>query len=191
MGYHLSSLATLPIQDDIDLYFFVVGEGLASAEGDELQRNFLNIARQIGKNAVIAQGLDENLWSKELMTKYFGVGAMDFFHLLPAILVTDAHPDDLTADSLRIVVPLRAAKQKYGDLPSFFRAMIMFARRENPDFIKAISENRNTLADVVGKANEILLLEPNVAGVGVNLNAAVKRWVQQASKNDGIGVRPK
>ena len=58
MGYMLNTLGNLPIDDDINLYIFVVNGGWSGGLYDVIESNFSNIAQRIGKNAVIVKGLD-------------------------------------------------------------------------------------------------------------------------------------
>lgn len=174
MGYQLSGLSSLPIDDDVNLYIFVLGDGFQSAEYHAVQENFAPIASQIGEHAVLAQGFDIKKWTGELKSKYLGKGA---WGMLPALLLTDTHPDRLRPDSLRMVIPLNTAVEKYGSLTAFFAALTAFARGERPDFLKDFAENK--FLDAVKHANDVIVLQPNVMGFGINLNNAVGKWIER------------
>lgn len=179
MGYHLSSLASLPVDDDVDLYIFVVGNGIRSRQQQELRENFLNIAREIGQEAVIVDGFDENLFSREVIAKYFGEKQKGIDILFPALVLSDTHPDHLHSESFKIIISLRRAEEKYGDLPAFFGALVRFAQGSNPDFLRDIGSEESGVTTLLEKANKIFTLQPNFIGIGVNINAAIEIWLDR------------
>ncbi|MBB3392809.1 hypothetical protein FHT82_005598 [Rhizobium sp. BK275] len=179
MGYHLSSLASLPIDDDVDLYIFIVGNGIRSRQQEELRGNFLNIAREIGQDAVIVDGFDENLFSKEVISRYFGENQEGLEDLFPALVLTDTHPDHLHLESFKIIISLRRAEQKYGDLAAFFSALVRFAQGRNPDFLRDVGREESDVATLLERANRIFMLQPNFIGIGVNINAAIEIWLNR------------
>ena len=44
----------------------------------------------------------------------FGKAHDELFAALPALLITDTHPDRLTENSLRLIVALRQAEERFG-----------------------------------------------------------------------------
>ena len=54
MGYLLNSLSNLPIDESVTLYIFVIDGTWDTEHTAALRRNFHQIARAIGNNAVIA-----------------------------------------------------------------------------------------------------------------------------------------
>jgi len=119
MGYMLNSLGNLPIDEDVTLYVFVVNGTWRGGPYEAVERNFANIARQIGSNAVIVKGLREN-WTDEIASKYFGPDHAEFLAALPALLVTDAHPDHLTDANLRLIISLSSVEERFGGFDAFF-----------------------------------------------------------------------
>ncbi len=171
MGYMLSSLGNLPIEEDVTLYIFVMNRGFKGGRYEAIEQNFVEIARRIGPNAVIAKGFEENVWSDELARKYLGKNYQEVFGLLPALLITDSHPYRLTDDSLRLLIPLKEAEARFGDLDAFFRALTEFATNRDPGFLELFVEEKDYLAE----ANRIFDVKPNICGIGINLNALVDR----------------
>ena len=172
MGYVLTSVANLPIEEDVNLYIFILGN--AGWHGDLYEivdRNFDNIAREIGPNAVIVKGLVANYFPEELRERIFG----EPHDLLwrkgaPALLITNAHPDQLRPDSLRLFVPLEEVKECFGSFDAFFDTLAAFARRENNDFLDRFEDTRDLLAEGL----EVLELKPNFFGFGVNIKALIE-----------------
>jgi hypothetical protein len=102
MGYMLNSLGELPIDEDVSFYIFVIKLGQWDEPlYDMIERNFESVARDIGSHAVIAKGLDPREFYGEVTTRYLGENHAKYFDLLPALLITDVHPDRLEESSLR------------------------------------------------------------------------------------------
>jgi len=139
-----------------------------------LERNFAEIAQKIGSNAVIAKGFEEKLWSAELCSKYLGEKYEDMMPHLPALLITNDHPERLNDDSLRLLIPLERAEDEFGDLEAFFRALTEFTKNSGPDFLERFREQKDWIAE----GNKLVELKPNFFGIGVNLNEFIRRIKQ-------------
>ena len=172
MGYLLSSLGKLPIEDDVNLYIFVAGGNFQGGRYEILERNFAAIARQIGPNAVIAKGFEQNLWSIELCQKYFGKDWESVIHLGPGLLITDAHPDRLRDDSLRLFIPLKDAEKHFGDLETFFQSLTNFALHRDDSFLKRFQDKDEFEEGNISVKN----LPKDVFGIGVNMDAFKRRY---------------
>ncbi len=171
MGYALSSLGNLPVQENISLYIFVVGGGWKGEFQDAIEQNFMELAHRIGQNAVIAKGFDPEMWAQEIYEKYLGKTVQMQSDVLPALLLTDAHPDRLTEHSLRLLVPLRDAEQRFGGLEGFFCALTEFAINQDRSFLSRFEEKPN----LASTAWSVLELKPNIFGFGINIKEVVAR----------------
>lgn len=171
MGYALSSLGNLPVQPDISLYIFVIGAGWNGGPGDAVETNFMELARRIGPNAVIAKGFDQQVWSQQVCDKYLGKNVQTLFDVLPALLLTDTHPDNLSDQSLRLLVPLRDAESRFGGIEAFFFALSSFAIDRDPTFLAKFEEKPS----FGSKAWSVLELKPNFFGFGINLKELAAR----------------
>jgi hypothetical protein len=167
----LSSLGTLPVQADISLYIFVINGGWHGGPSDLLEQNFSRLAQEIGPNAVIAKGFDVRAWSSQVAERYLGKNYSDLHSSLPALLLTDTHPEHLRPDSFRLLVPLREAQRRFGDLESFFRSLVGYAQSGDEAFLKRLRGE----GTVIDTANDVVDLKPNLFGVGINLNALIDR----------------
>ncbi len=77
MGYALSSDANLPVEEDVNLYIFMLGSpGWHGDLYEIVERNFDNIAREIGPNAVIVKGLVANYFPEDVRDRF---GSFDAF----------------------------------------------------------------------------------------------------------------
>ncbi len=172
MGYALNELANLPVDDGIHFYIFVVNGSYREPLYDMIQQNFIAIAKSIGSNAVIAVGTDPKAFSSQVERQYFGRSEVSFAQALPALLITNAHPDKLTKDSVRLIVPLRDAESRFGGWQQFFDLLASFVKGESADFLKRFEKKENLL----DAANKVLSLRPGMFGISINVNELVDRW---------------
>jgi len=171
MGYMLSSLGNLPVQDNISLYIFIVNGRWKGGFNDVIEKNFGALAKEIGPNSVIAKGFDPEAWSDQVCSKYLGKDTSTSSDILPALLLTDAHPEKLTEKSLRLLVPLRDAEKRFGGIEPFFAALADFAKSRNPAFLARFKDK----GSLRSKVWSILELKPNFFGFGINLKELAGR----------------
>lgn len=174
MGYALNELANLPVDENIHFYIFVVNGQYREPLYDTVQQNFTKIARDIGSHAVIAIGTDPKSFTTQVARKYLGEGNSDntFIRILPALIITNAHPDKLTKDSVRLVIPLRDAEARFGGWVQFFALLSSYVRGESDEFVKRFEAKEN----LVDAANKIMNLKPGMFGVSLNVNELIDRW---------------
>jgi hypothetical protein len=104
MGYVLNELTNLPIDEGVNFYVFVVSDPYIDPLTKIIEDNFFNLARSLGDHAVIAVGTNQERFTASVARSYLGKNNSDtsFTSLLPALLITNAHPDRLNSDSLRL-----------------------------------------------------------------------------------------
>lgn len=171
MGYALSNLGNLPVQDEIDLYIFVVGYSWKDETYEAIENNFMELAKRIGPKAVIAKGFEPEAWSSQICDRYLGKNVETLYDVFPALLITDSHPASLTDKSMRLLVPLRDAQKRFGGTAAFFESLSEFARTRNPEFVQKFV----TKESFGNKAWSVLELKPNFFGFGVNLKELFAR----------------
>ncbi len=180
MGYKLSSLLRLPFEEDVEMYVFSIGDKLWKGSLHELvHKNFDNLAREIGPNAIIVEAL-QNDFHGEVVEKYLGKHYDELKNDMPALLITDSHPDALGPDSLRILIPLGDVHQHYPAVDHFLSDLATFVRGDSDVLLKRLEEGIKPLE----AAGEIIRISiPVVPGfVAVNLNHAVKQLRKWWSK---------
>lgn len=180
MGYKLTSLVNLPLDDRTNMYVFSIGDdmwegGLANI----VHRNFDRIAKEIGPQAIIVGALEAS-FHDEVVSRYLGKNAKEMKNLLPALLITDSHPDKLTSDSLRLLIPMEKVYDRYKVIDRFLSELAAFVRGESDALLKHIEGSPG----IAAVANDIVKVNiPVVPGcVWVNLNNAVKHlreWWQR------------
>jgi hypothetical protein len=177
MGYYLNKLANLPVAEDVSIYVFVINGQYKGKYFEAIERNFPDVARDLGDHGVIARGFDE-FFSDEVCKLYLGRSIGTMWDVLPAILVTDSHPDKVTEKSMRVLIPIREAEKQFGDLDVFFRGLAQFCRNRSTTFLDKLEQND----DWFDKADKIVKLSPGFMGMSVNLNEFVRRVLGKPPK---------
>lgn len=173
MGYKLTSLVHLPLDEDVEMYVFSIGDGLWQGGLYEVvHNNFDNLAREIGPKAIIVEALQEEFHG-EVVEKYLGKHYDELKNIMPALLITDSHPDTLRPESMRILIPLGDVHQHYPVVDQFLSDLAAFTRGESDSLLERLEQGVKPLE----AANEIVRVSlPVVPGfVAVNLNHAVKQ----------------
>jgi hypothetical protein len=182
MGYMLNSLGNLPIDSDVKFYVFVINGQWQEPLYGMIEQNFSAIARSIGNHAVIAKGLNPPEWYGEIAQKYLGSDHNDYFSLLPALLLTDAHPSEVTRTSLRLLVPLRDVETRFGGWPRFFGLLSDFVQLKNDEFVKCFEKKQ----DAFDELNKVIDLKPGAFGIAININELVSWWRRRRSGDPAI-----
>ncbi len=136
----------------------------------------MELAERIGPAAVIAKGFDQAAWSKQVCEKYLGKGVEPLMDVLPALLLTDAHPRLLNDTSLRLLVPLRDAESRFGGIETFFNRLTSFAVNRDQSFLGKFQDYPSSFGS---KAWSVLELQPNFFGFGINIKELVARMQGQ------------
>lgn len=177
MGYKLTSLVNLPIDERVDMYIFAIGGDLWEGGLAELvHRNFDQLAKAIGPRAIIVGGLTDSFHG-EVVERYLGEQYKSLKNMMPALLITDAHPDKLTKESMRLIVPLKEAHKRYEIIDRFLSDLAAFARGEDDSLLRALE----AAPKPTKVANDIVEVKiPIVPGaVAVNVNhvlGSLRSW---------------
>jgi|SRR3954447_12154886 hypothetical protein len=172
MGYMVSTLINLPTDDDKNVYIFVMTGGWQSDEQRLINENFTRLAERIGPRAVVVRGFREEVFTQEVVEKYLGKNYNDLPLNLPAFLIANHHPTEISGNTIRILIPLAEAKRRFGSDHAFFEALVKFARSGDQEILKG-SEH---YVPLVIELNRMLELKPNIAGVGININGIIERF---------------
>lgn len=170
MGYMIHSLAELPLQKGINLYIFLINGRFKDDLFEKLERHFPELARDIGEQSSIVRGLSEG-FSTQVCRRYLGKSPNEMYASLPAVLITDARPEEISDTTTRLLVPLRHAASEFGSIETFFRALCDFCQTRDPAFLRRFEER----SDWMQAANEYVDLKPNMFGFGINLNKLIQR----------------
>jgi hypothetical protein len=172
MGYLLNSLGNLPVDDDVKFYIFVINGQWREPLYEIVEQNFSSVARSIGKEAVIAKGLNPVEWSNEVAARYLQDNYGNYSSLLPALLVTNAHPEKLSEKSLILLVPLKDVESRFGGWNIFFGLLSDFVQFKSDEFLTRFHKKE----DALEIANKIINIKPGAFGLSLNVNELFSWW---------------
>jgi hypothetical protein len=171
MGYHLNTLMNLPVDEDVQFYIFLVKEPYNDEDSKKVLDNFKEIAKGLGDHAVIAQGLAEESFPDEVLRAYMGENMGRYAHMLPALLVTNDHPEQVKASTLRLFVPLATVEKRYGTWATFFRLVKNFVTGKDDEFLVKFNDH-GTAIDL----NKAIGIKIPLGPISVNLNEFIEWW---------------
>ena len=181
MGLKISTLAAIPENVTRSYYLYILDYyNWNEPIGNTLRDNFDKIADFAAKNdSVVIQGIKESHFYSELMS-WESVNGIDPSELLPALMITTIHPkyfldgndkqikgEPIPEDKLIFIKIADVCKSPFDViklLEKIFRDIS--EKKEIKDF-----KIKKELKGGIGKIlNDMIILEPNVAGIGVNIN---------------------
>jgi len=185
MGLKISTIAALPENVERDYYLYILDYyNWDEPIGNTLRNSFDRIAKFASENNSIAiQGIQESHFYSELMS-WESINGIDPKELLPALMITSIHPKYFLE---------RNNKQTKGEkIPEDKLVFIEIGKvcKTPQDVIKLIEkifkdiQEKKKIEDFsvkeelkggIGKVlNDTIILEPNIAGIGINLNNIFK-----------------
>jgi hypothetical protein len=191
MGYRVSGLAHVPTNPD-DWHLYVAGT-FNSDEDAWLNNNFNKLARDIGPSGVIVAGHDADVFTGALI-RFFEKYRMkpnqsepleDELHKMAFAVVSKG--DLLSTRQPAYFVPLSLGVAPVAEATEFMSAIIgkivdAIASGQVPVLMRKLGATEYKLKDgsnaflaTLRNLNEVLLLEPNIIGIGINLNKAIEK----------------
>lgn len=182
MGYRVSSLVKTPKVPGIELYVFIVGDvRWKSGFTKELMDNFDSLAHKLGEKGAIVASHDGNDLTEDFSGHFSSLAHknQDINELLASskgvgLLLTSAHPEDLTEDDTVVYSPVELLHEHFGSLEYFFNELCDFAKSGDSAFVEKFKEAKG---GKIQEAIEILDINPNFFGFGLNLNPLKRRTV--------------
>jgi hypothetical protein len=188
MGMYVSQLRSVPI-GRYEYYAYLVDTS-GGAHSKEVDRFFDGFAKQSEVDAVIVRGPQD--LSRELFQFLQRHAPADFgrletlFHEVTCLIIsegalqTTANPIHVLPLMLRNAQSSEQAQLLDALLVSLLRAM---RQHQLPRFLQSLGAERLALTEIrngmlvatLRHLNEALELKPNVAGLGLNLNAIIQR----------------
>lgn len=177
MGLMIHSLGELPADAERGYYVYLLDYGWDEPLGEVLHRNFSKMADLASTNdAVVLKGTVGSHFEDEVLS-WHHVNGQPSDDLLPAILITTRHPREFRdydkkarkqANDRLLLIPLRKACKSSSDVTNLIEKIFIDIKEKKTlsDFKVAKELSRGAKGAVV----DALLLEPNIAGVGINLN---------------------
>jgi hypothetical protein len=176
MGYMIHSLGKLAVEPDITLYIFVINGDFRGPQFEALEHAFRSIASNIGEKSAIVEGLSAE-FSYDVCKQYLNEDIRVIWDALPALLITDAHPTAISERTLRLFAPLIWAQQEFGNLETFFRGLVAFARTRDRSFLEHFKP-RNELLEA---ADKIIGAKPAIGGFSINGNEFIRQMRRRPS----------
>lgn len=190
MGLMIHSLAELPDSVERKCYVYILDYGWAEPVMDIVHRNWDRMADAASRSgAVILRGLVGAHFEDEVLS-WHHINGEDAEDLLPAILLTDRNPHEfrnrtpaeVESEAYSVVViPLRRFCQNPVDVAPLIQSIFddLAEGREVREFRIAKEIHRQEH----GALADALILEPNVAGIGVDLKA-ILGWLRGRTARD-------
>jgi|WetSurMetagenome_2_1015567.scaffolds.fasta_scaffold16425_6 hypothetical protein len=181
MGLKIHSLAEIPDSVSKSYYLYILDYyNWDEPIGKTLRDNFDKIAEFATKNnSVVIQGMPGSHFYSELMS-WKSINGIDPIELLPALMITTLHPkyflerdnkqvkQEKMPEDKFIFLEIREICQSPQDVVKLLEKIFQDIQEK-----KAIQDFRikKELKGGVGKIlNDTIILEPNIGGIGVNLN---------------------
>ncbi len=181
MGLKIHSLAEIPESVTKSYYLYILDYyNWDEPIGNTLRDNFDKIAEFASTNdSVVIQGIAGSHFYSEFMS-WESINGMDAEELLPALMITSLHPkyfidrdnkvqrDTAIPKDKLIFLKIRDICKTPQDVLRLLEKIFQDIRekKEIQDF-----QVKQELKGGIGKIlNDTLILEPNIAGIGVNIN---------------------
>jgi len=185
MGLKINTLAVFPEDVSKSYYLYILDYyNWDEPIGNTLRNSFDKIAEFATKNdSIVIQGIAESHFYSELMS-WESINGINPKDLLPALMITTIHPryfldrndlilsgEQLPEDKL-VFLEIGRICQKPQDVVKLLEKIFrdIEERKEIKDF-----QVKKELKGGIGKIlNDTIILEPNIAGIGINLNNIFK-----------------
>ncbi|MFW0714434.1 hypothetical protein [Pedobacter sp. N23S346] len=181
MGLKIHSLAEIPDSVSKSYYLYILDYyNWDESIGNTLRNSFDKLAEFATKNdSVVIQGISESHFYSELMS-WKSINGIDPKDLLPALMITTIHPKYFNDRDNREIEGESIPEDKIvfleiGKICKSPQDVIKLLEKVFKD-IQDKKEIRDfqvkkELKSGIGKIlNDTIILEPNIAGVGVNIN---------------------
>lgn len=184
MGLYISTLNAIPKNAERSYYIYLLDYGWNEPLTEALQNNFDRMAQFASENdAVIIKGIKKIHFEDEVLS-WHSINGQDAEELLPAILITNRHPghfkesnnpsqsNPIESDLKLILIPLKKFCSTTTEVTSLIEKLFKDIQEkqglENFKIAKEIKKDR------VKSFADSLILEPNVAGMGLDLKKLFK-----------------
>jgi hypothetical protein len=190
MGFAVTSIHRVP-QAGFDWYVYVVcGDASTRNAIDERLAEF---GYAIGRQAAFVTGTED--YNRELLailqkSNYEGLtDFQDLFHTTPCLLISSGNL--LTTSAPVYVLPIPSLEETTGHALTVLRTLVdmiekAIAANSMETLFKDIGARQVALSALPGgvvvatlaRFNQVVKLEPNVFGIGINLNRIVEKWLK-------------
>ncbi len=181
MGLKINTLAEIPESVTKSYYLYILDYyNWDEPIGNALRNSFDKIAEFAAKNdSVVIQGISESHFYSELMS-WESINGIDPKELLPALMITSIHPryflngnekqtngEKIPEDNLVFLEIGKICKTPQDVIKLIEKIFKDIQERKEIKNFQVKKELKSGIGKIL---NNTLILEPNIAGVGVNLN---------------------
>lgn len=195
MGFHVSTLHNLPI-GHID-YFVHVFDMTDGVHARWVNENLYTLASSFGRNAGLVTGprdLSEELYRFLSKNLAYGFGAVEgILHSTTCLVISEGHLANTEQPIYLIPIATPEATEDVRELIITLLEMIAESLRNSQlkQLVSSLGAQELKLSSTHGgfwvcnlrRLNNILELKPNVAGLGVNLNAIIEASLPAAARS--------
>ncbi|OQA19250.1 MAG: hypothetical protein BWY63_01780 [Chloroflexi bacterium ADurb.Bin360] len=180
MGLMIHTLGELPANAERGYYIYLLDYGWKEPLANALQENFHNMADMASRHdAVVIRGLVGSHFDDEVLS-WHHVNGQPGDEILPAILITTRHPRDFHAydwsdrkatkeyEDRMLLIPLRKACTTSTEVVNLVNKI--FSDIKDQKALRDFTVTQEMKRGQRGAVVDALILEPNIGGVGINLN---------------------
>ncbi|MFH7018603.1 hypothetical protein [Flavobacterium sp. FlaQc-47] len=183
MGLKVSTIAALSGNIERDYYLYILDYyNWDEPISNTLRNSFDKIAKFAAENeAVVIQGIPESHFYNELFS-WESINGIDPSEILPALMITTLHPKyfldahnnqlegGIPEDKL-IFIELKKVCQTPNDVINIIQKIMIDIK--NKKEIKDFKIKAEYKKGIGKKINDCLILEPNIGGLGLNINKII------------------
>ena len=189
MGLKINSIAEFPDNVNRSYYLYILDYyNWDEPIGNTLRNSFDKLANFATKNdAVVMQGIQESHFSSELLS-WKAVNGIDPKDLLPALMITTLHPkyfvdrdnrevqnEKIPEDKLIFIEIGKICKAPQDVVKLIEKIISDISEKKSIEDFQIKSEKKGGVGKII---NDTLILEPNIAGVGININKIISYFTK-------------
>lgn len=192
MGFHVSTLHNLPV-GNIEYFVHVLDIG-GSIQAEWIAENLHTLAKSFGPKAGLVTGtaeLTNELY--DFLAKHVSDGQVESVLLsVPCLVISEGHLSRTNRPVYILSLPSADDSDALREIIStlLYELALAIDEARLADFASSRGAVQVGLSPVGGgivvctvrEANKLLELKPNIAGVGINLNAVVEKWLGPESR---------
>jgi len=185
MGLKISTIAAIPESVSRDYYLYILDYyNWDEPIGNTLRSSFDKIAKFASENNSVAiQGIPESHFYSELMS-WESINGIDPKELLPALMITSIHPkyflerdnqesrgEKIPEDKLVFIELGKTCKTPQDVLKLIEKVFKDIKDKKKIEDFQIKKELKGGIGKIL---NDTIILEPNIAGVGISINNIFK-----------------
>lgn len=182
MGLYVQSLENIPDEKNIrthkEYFIYLLDYGWNDSLADAMINNYERMASIAAENnAIIIRGTQRVHFEDEVLS-WHNINGENGEEILPAILITNRHPDrfrkkqELIEENLKLIlIPLKKFCKTNSDVLNLIEKLFKdISEKKDLDEFKIAKEIKKQKVKAYADA---IILEPNIFGVGISFNKLI------------------